>query len=120
MMTQLRKDLQWRSPVETFSQSGIEPMGEGVQLALGVTRQGGPLGQALVRSPLCASIVGQCVAQQGGHMPELVREPVAAGTPRIRPHRMAVGQPQAQGLTFFDTHVRIACLGHATPQPIRA
>ena len=71
------KDLQWRSPVETFSQSGIEPMAEGVQLALGVTRQGGPLGQALVRSPLCASIVGQCVTQQGGHVPELVREPVA-------------------------------------------
>ena len=30
---------------------------------------------------------------------------------RHRPQRMAVGQSQAHGLTFFDTHVRIACLG---------
>jgi len=116
-MTQLCKDLQWRGPIETCSRSGIEAMGDGVQLALGVARQVGALGQILAQQPirvfvgaalpravrigkedsdrepvrqafvlshLFSPIVGQCFAQQGGHVPVLVREPVA-GTPRIRP-----------------------------------
>ena len=61
------KDLQWRSPVETFSQSGIEPMAEGVQLALGVTRQGGPLGQALVQPSLYLDRRSACCAAGRAH-----------------------------------------------------
>ena len=110
MIRQLRQYLQWHGPVETFSRSGIEAMGDGVHLALGVARQVGALGQVLAQQPigvlvgaavpravrigkedpdreplgqplmfrhLCASIIGQRVAQRGGHVPELVREPVA-------------------------------------------
>src|SRR5687768_6833882 len=42
------------------------------------------LRQALVLSHLFAPIIGQRLAQRGGHVPKLLREPVA-GTPRIRP-----------------------------------
>jgi len=34
MMTQWRKDLQWRGPIETCSRSDIEAMADGVQRAL--------------------------------------------------------------------------------------
>ena len=46
-MTQLRKDLQWRGPEETFSRSGVEAMGDRIQLALGVAQQIRALGQVL-------------------------------------------------------------------------
>ena len=115
-MTQWRTDLQGRGPMETLSRAGVQAMGDAVQLALGITRQVGALGQILAQQPLrvlvgttlpgaarigkehpdrerlgqalvqaisFASIIGQGCAQRRGHVPELVREPVA-GTPRIR------------------------------------
>ena len=51
-----------------------------------------PLCQALVLSPLVASIIGQSVAQQGGHVPEPVRAPVA-GTPRVYPRKPCQENP---------------------------
>jgi hypothetical protein len=51
-MTQLCTHLQGRRPVETFSRSRVPPMGDGLQLALGVARQGPPLGQILPQQAL--------------------------------------------------------------------
>ena len=48
-MTQLRKHLQWRGPVQAFSRSGIQPMGNGIQRPLGIAGQVGPLRQILTQ-----------------------------------------------------------------------
>ena len=52
MMAQLRIDFQGRGKVETFSRSRVQPMGDGVQLALGVARQVGALGQVLAQQAI--------------------------------------------------------------------
>jgi hypothetical protein len=44
MMAQLRIDFQGRSNIETFPRARVQPMGQGVQLALGVARQVRALG----------------------------------------------------------------------------
>ena len=51
-MTQGRKHLQGRRPVKTFSRSGIQPMSNGIQLTLGVTRQVRSLRQILPQKPI--------------------------------------------------------------------
>ncbi|MDH5701048.1 MAG: hypothetical protein OEZ41_13930 [Nitrospirota bacterium] len=51
-MTQLRKDLQGRGPVQTFSRSGVQPMSDGIQFALGVARQVRALGQILAHQAI--------------------------------------------------------------------
>ena len=68
-MTQLREHLQGYGKVQTLSRARIQPIGNGVQLTLGVARQVRPLGQIL--------------AQQGRDVSEFFRE-ARAGTPRIR------------------------------------
>ena len=70
MMTQLRIEFQRRRKAETFSRPRVEPMGDGVQLALGVAGEVCPIGQVL--------------AQQYRHMSEFLRDPLA-GTSRICP-----------------------------------
>ena len=110
-MAQLRIDFQGRGKVETFPRARVQPMGDGVQLALRVARQVRALGQVLAQQPirvlvgaalpravgigkehpnrqplghLFPAIVGQGFAQQRGHMPEFLRKALS-GTPRIRP-----------------------------------
>ena len=39
MMAQLRRDFQWRGNIHTCLWAGGQPMGTGIQLALGVARQ---------------------------------------------------------------------------------
>lgn len=56
MMPQLSVGLQRRSPVETFSQSSIDAMGDGVQLALGVTRQVGAAWEVMTERPIGVSV----------------------------------------------------------------
>ena len=51
-MTQLRKHLQGRCPVETFSRSSVQPMRNGIELTLGVARQIRPLRQILPQEPI--------------------------------------------------------------------
>ena len=51
-MTQWRKDLQGRGPLETFSGSGIQPMGNGIQFALSITRQVRAFWQRLAKQPM--------------------------------------------------------------------
>jgi len=46
-MTQLRKHLPGRRPVETFSRSRVQPMRNGIELTLGIARQVRPLRQIL-------------------------------------------------------------------------
>src|SRR5690606_37849977 len=52
MMTQLRKNLQGRGPIETFSGSSIQPMGDGIQFALSIARQVGAFWQILAKQPI--------------------------------------------------------------------
>jgi hypothetical protein len=70
MMTQLRIEFQRRRKAETFSRASVEPMGDGVQLALSIAGEVCPIGQVL--------------AQQYRHMSEFLRDPLA-GTSRICP-----------------------------------
>ena len=51
-MAQLRIDFQGRGKVETFSRARVQPMGDGVQLALRVARQVRALGQVLAQQPV--------------------------------------------------------------------
>ncbi len=51
-MTPLREHLQWRRPVEICSRSGIESMGDRIQLALGIARQIRSLGQILAQQTI--------------------------------------------------------------------
>ncbi len=52
-MVQMRRDLQRRGIPEAFSWACVEPMGNNdVQLALGVARQVGPLGQVLAQQAI--------------------------------------------------------------------
>ncbi len=67
-----------------------------------------PLCQALVLSPLVASIVGQSVAQQGGHVPEPVRAPVA-GTPHVYPRKPGQENPARGPLPQGADGRAIAC-----------
>jgi len=46
-MTQVRKHLQGRRPVQTFSRSRVQPVGDGIQFPLGIARQVRPLRQIL-------------------------------------------------------------------------
>ena len=48
-MAQLRIDFQGRGEIETFSGARVQPMGDDVQLALGVARQVCTLGQVLAQ-----------------------------------------------------------------------
>lgn len=52
MMAQLRIDFQGRGTVETFPRARVQPMGDGVQLALGGARQVRALGQVLAQQPI--------------------------------------------------------------------
>ena len=51
-MTQLREDLQGRGEVEALSWARIQPMCDGVQLALRIARQVRSLGQILAQQPI--------------------------------------------------------------------
>ncbi len=51
-MAQLRIDFQGRGKVETFARARVQPMGNGVQLTLGVARQVRALGQVLAQQPI--------------------------------------------------------------------
>ena len=64
-MAQLRIDFQGRGNVETFSWARVQPMGDGVQLALRVARQVGTLGQVSAQQS-----IGQRFTQQSRYMPE--------------------------------------------------
>jgi len=110
-MAQLRIDFQGRGEVETFSWARVQPLGNSVQLALGVARQVSALGQVLVQQAigvlvgaalpwavgirkehpdreslghLFPTIIGQRFAQQRGHVPEFLGESLS-DTRRIRP-----------------------------------
>ena len=52
MMAQLRIDFQGRGKVEALSRSRVQPMGDGIQLTLGVARQVCPLGEVLAQQPV--------------------------------------------------------------------
>ena len=52
MMAQLRIDFQGRGNVETFPRARVQPMRDGVQLALCVARQVGALRQVLAQQPV--------------------------------------------------------------------
>lgn len=112
-MAQMRIDFQRRGKVQTFSWTCVHPMGNDVQLALGVARQVRTLRQVLTQQPVCilvgptlprtmrigkededrkalvrghlfAAIIGQRFTQRGGHAPKLPREALAC-TRGIRP-----------------------------------
>ena len=51
-MAQLRIDFQGRGKVETFLRARVQPMGDGVQVPLGVARQVRALGQVLAQQPV--------------------------------------------------------------------
>ena len=51
-MAQLHIDFQWRGDVQTCSWAGVQPMANGIQLALGVVRQVRALGQVLAQQPI--------------------------------------------------------------------
>ena len=52
MRAQLRIDFQGRGKAQTFSWARVQPMGDGVQLALGVARQVRALGQVLAQQAI--------------------------------------------------------------------
>ena len=52
MMTQLCEHLQGRGEVEALSRARIQPMGDGIQLALRIARQVRPLGQVLAQQAI--------------------------------------------------------------------
>ena len=52
MMAPLCRDFQGRGNVETFPRARVQPMGDGVQLALRVARQVGALGQVLAQQAI--------------------------------------------------------------------
>ena len=62
-----------------------------------VLRCAGPIGSVLPR------VAGQLTAHRAWGAPQHRRH---------RPQRIALGQSQAQGFTFLDTHVRVALLWH--------
>ena len=51
-MAQMRIDFQWRGEVQTFSWARIQAMGNGVQLTLGVAREGRAFGQVLTQQSI--------------------------------------------------------------------
>ena len=51
-MAQVRIDFQGRRKVEIFSRARVQPMGDGVQLVLGVARQVCALGQVLAQQAI--------------------------------------------------------------------
>lgn len=65
MMGQLRINFQGCGEVETFSQTRVQPMGNGVQLPLGVARQVRPLGQVLAQQPV-RILVGSSLPRRMG------------------------------------------------------
>ena len=52
MMAQLRIDVQGRGTGETFPQARVQPMGDGVELALRIPRQVAAHGQLLTQQPM--------------------------------------------------------------------
>ena len=64
-MAQVRRDIQGRRNVETFPRACAHAMRDGVQLALGITRQVCALGQVLAQA-----VMGVLV---GAALPEAVR-----------------------------------------------
>ena len=51
-MAQVRRDIQGRRKVETFPRACVHAMRDGVQLALGITRQVCALGQVLAQAAM--------------------------------------------------------------------
>ena len=85
-MAQLRIDFQGRGKVETFSRARVQPMGDGVQLALGVARQVRALGQVLAQQPIRV-LVGAAL-------------PRAVGIGKEHPDREPLGQALVLGHLF--------------------
>jgi hypothetical protein len=56
MMAQLRIDFPGRGTGETFPRARVQPMGNGVQVPLGVARQVRALGQVRAQQPVCVFI----------------------------------------------------------------
>ena len=52
MMTQLREDLQGGGEIQTLLWARIQPMRDGVELALGIARQVDALGQVLAQQAI--------------------------------------------------------------------
>ena len=65
MMAQLRIDFQGRGKVQTFSWVCVQPMGNGIQLTLGIARQVCALGQVLAQQPIVFSLVPRCQGLDG-------------------------------------------------------
>ena len=51
-MTQVSKHLQWGRPIQTFSWSGVQPLGNGIQLSLCIGRQVRAFGQILTEQAI--------------------------------------------------------------------
>ena len=85
-MAQLRIDLQGRGKVQTFSWACVQPMGDGVQLALGVARQIRALGQVLAQQAI-RILVGAAL-------------PGAVGIRKEYPDRESLGQAFVLGHLF--------------------
>jgi len=79
-MAQLRIDFQGRGEVETFSWARIQPMGDGVQLALGIARQVRALGQVLAQQAIGVLV--------GAALPRAVR--IGKEDPDRQPLRQAL------------------------------
>jgi hypothetical protein len=60
MLTQLREHLQWHRPVETFSQSVIEAMGDRLQLTLDGAREIGAFQQVSAQQAIGVLITPAC------------------------------------------------------------
>jgi hypothetical protein len=56
-MRQLRIDIQRRGQIQTFSWARVQPMGNGVQLALRIPRQVRTLGQVLAQQTISGAVV---------------------------------------------------------------
>ncbi|MEO8342120.1 MAG: hypothetical protein ABI604_20900 [Nitrospirota bacterium] len=93
----MRRDFQGRGEVQTCSGARVQPMGDGVQLALGVARQVGTLGQVLAQPPVRVLV--------GAPLPRTV------GIGKAHPDR----QPLRQALMLG--HVFPSIIGPRVAQP---
>ena len=107
-MAQVRIDFQGRGKVETFPRACVQPIGDGVQLTLGVARQVCALGQVLAQQAICILV--------GATLPGAVR--IGKEDLDRQPFRQALKKKRGQA-TFSAMFVAVRAGAGSIPGPRR-
>ncbi len=114
MMAQVRIDFQGRGKVQTFSGARVQPMGDGVQLALGVARQVRALGQVLAQQAIRVFVGAALPRAVRIGKEDLDREPLGQALMLGHLFPPIIGQGFAQQRGHVPEFLREALLGHSS------